>query len=219
MVWVAISFSMGSSWPRDQTWVSRIAGSRITIWATRKAPALRLELSPDSYWEDSIALTLPSSLCQGLSQPRTHYWRCFCDQCHFPSWLLSSRVCFTLIYEPFPAKSWNRKDKHSDIKIYSWFSHKLPLTLRSIFPEANILKSNPPFGYPQAPLGAFLVAQMVKNLPAVQVDPASIPGSGRSSGGRQGRPLLSSCLGNPMDRGAWWATVHEVTKSRTRLRD
>ena len=35
--WVAISFSRGSSWPRDQTWVSRIAGRRFTIWATREA--------------------------------------------------------------------------------------------------------------------------------------------------------------------------------------
>ena len=35
--WVAISFSRGSSWPRDQTWVSHIAGRRFTIWPTREA--------------------------------------------------------------------------------------------------------------------------------------------------------------------------------------
>ena len=39
-----------------------------------------------------------------------------------------------------------------------------------------------------------------------------IPGSGRSPGGGHGNPLQNSCLGNPMDRGAWWATVHGVTK-------
>ena len=39
----------------------------------------------------------------------------------------------------------------------------------------------------------------------------SIPGSGRSPGGRHGNPLQYSCLENAMDRGAWWATVHEVT--------
>ena len=39
-------------------------------------------------------------------------------------------------------------------------------------------------------------------------DPRSIPGLGRSPGGRNGNPLQYSCLGNPMDRGAWWATVH-----------
>jgi len=41
----------------------------------------------------------------------------------------------------------------------------------------------------------------------------SIPGSGRSPGERHGNPLQYSCLENPTDRGAWWATVHGVTKS------
>ena len=43
-------------------------------------------------------------------------------------------------------------------------------------------------------------------------DSGSIPGSGRSPGGGYGNPLQYSCLENPMDRGAWWAIVHEVTK-------
>ena len=46
-----------------------------------------------------------------------------------------------------------------------------------------------------------------------------IPGLGRSPGEGNGNPLQYSCLENPMERGAWWATVHEVTKSRTRLND
>ena len=46
-------------------------------------------------------------------------------------------------------------------------------------------------------------------------DLGSIPGSGRSPGGGHGNPLQYSCLENPMDRGAWWATVHGVTKSQT----
>ena len=50
-------------------------------------------------------------------------------------------------------------------------------------------------------------------------DPGSIPGLGRSPGERNGNPLQYSCLENPMDRGAWWAIVHGVAKSRTRLRD
>ena len=48
-------------------------------------------------------------------------------------------------------------------------------------------------------------------------DPGSIPGSGRSPGGGRGNPLQYSCLENPMDRGAWWATVHRVSKSQLRL--
>ena len=46
-------------------------------------------------------------------------------------------------------------------------------------------------------------------------DPGLIPGSGRSPGGGHGNPLQYSCLENPTNRGAWWATVHMVAKSRT----
>ena len=46
-----------------------------------------------------------------------------------------------------------------------------------------------------------------------------IPGSGRCPGDVNGNPLQYSCLENPMDGGAWWATVYGVTRSRTRLRD
>ena len=53
---------------------------------------------------------------------------------------------------------------------------------------------------------------MIKNLSASAGDVGSIPGSGRSPGGGHGNPLQYSCLENPMDRGAWQATVHEVTK-------
>ena len=57
---------------------------------------------------------------------------------------------------------------------------------------------------------------MVKNLPASAGDlrdETSIPMSGRSPGGGHGNPLQYSCLENPMDRGAWGATVHGVAKS------
>ena len=50
-------------------------------------------------------------------------------------------------------------------------------------------------------------------------NPGSIPGSGRSPGEGNGNPLQYSCLENPMDGEAWWATVHGVAKSRTRLSD
>ena len=48
-------------------------------------------------------------------------------------------------------------------------------------------------------------------------DPGFIPGLGRSLGEGNGNPLQCSCLGNPMDGGAWQAPVHGVTKSRTQL--
>ena len=61
---------------------------------------------------------------------------------------------------------------------------------------------------------------MVKNPPANagdKRDAGSIPRLGRSSGGGHGNPLQYSFPENPMDRGAWWATVHRVTKSQTQL--
>ena len=59
---------------------------------------------------------------------------------------------------------------------------------------------------------------VVKNPPASAGDIRDmglIPGSGRSPGGEDGSPLQYSCLKNPMDRGAWWATVHGVAESET----
>ena len=50
-------------------------------------------------------------------------------------------------------------------------------------------------------------------------DPGSILGSRRSHGEGNGYPLQYSCLKNPRDKGAWWATVHGVGKSQTRLSD
>ena len=60
---------------------------------------------------------------------------------------------------------------------------------------------------------ASFVAQTVKNSACSAGDPGSIPDSGRSPGEGNGNPLLYPCLENPMDRGAWWATVHEAAES------
>ena len=54
-----------------------------------------------------------------------------------------------------------------------------------------------------------------KNLPADARVMGSIPESERSPGEGHGNPLQYSCLVNPMDRGAWWATVHGLTKGQT----
>ena len=62
---------------------------------------------------------------------------------------------------------------------------------------------------------------MVRNLPANAGDGGDlglIPGSGISPGGDHGNPFQYSCLENPIDRGAWWSTVHRVAKSQTRLK-
>ena len=70
-------------------------------------------------------------------------------------------------------------------------------------------------------MAASQVALVVKNLPANAGDLRDvglISGSGRSPGGGHGDPLWYSCLENPMDRGAWQATLHGITKSWTQLK-
>ena len=108
--WVAISFFRGSSRPRDQAWVSRIADRRFTIWATRDVSDLLVNIC-----------------IVGSGLPRWCQWT--------------------------PAAS------------------------------AGDLR-----------------------------DTGSIPGSERSPGEGHGNPLQYSCLENPLDRGAWWATVHGFAK-------
>ena len=64
------------------------------------------------------------------------------------------------------------------------------------------------------------MAAAVKNPPANAGDVrdnGSIPGMGRSPRGENGNLLQYSCLENPRDRGTWWATVHGITKSQTKL--
>ena len=66
-------------------------------------------------------------------------------------------------------------------------------------------------------IGRFPGGSEVKASACNAGDLGSVPGLGRSPGEGNGNPLQYSCLENPMDRGAWWATLHGVTKSRTRL--
>jgi len=60
--------------------------------------------------------------------------------------------------------------------------------------------------------GGFSGGSEVKHPPANAGGAGYIPGSGRAPGGENDNPSQYSCLGNPMDRGAWQATVHEVHK-------
>ena len=78
------------------------------------------------------------------------------------------------------------------------------------------------FCYPVPSLMGFPGGSMVKSLPENAGDAggtSSIPGSRRSPGEGNGNPLRYSCLGNPMDRGAWWAAVHGVPKGQKRVTD
>ena len=73
-------------------------------------------------------------------------------------------------------------------------------------------------GWQYTLLWASQVVLVVKNPPANAGDSSSTPGPGRSPGRGRGKLLQYSCLKNPLDRGAWRATVHGVTQSQTRLK-
>ena len=136
--WVAIHFSRGSSWPRNWTLVSCIAGRFFVIWEI----------------------------------------------------------------------------------LHSCINYKKKLEVRqmgALYMVNGCSMSSPPCFFDPASQ----VALVVKNPTAIAGDLrglGSIPGSGRAPGGERGSPLQCSCLENPRDRGAWWATVHGVAKSWTRLK-
>ena len=92
---------------------------------------------------------------------------------------------------------------------------------RAQLPEFMSITTLVPSGRRARVEEASLVALVVKNLPASAGDirdAGLVPGLGRSPGGEHGNPLQYSCLENPMDRGAWLATVHRAAKSWTRLK-
>jgi len=82
-----------------------------------------------------------------------------------------------------------------------------------LYPLPSLIRNclNPPLGFPGG--------SEVKASACNAGDVGSIPGSGRSTGEGNGNPLQYSWLENSMDREAWWATVHRIAKSRTRLSD
>ena len=65
---------------------------------------------------------------------------------------------------------------------------------------------------------SFPCVSVTKYLPANEGDMNLIPGLGKSPGGGHGSPLQYSFLENPMDRGAWWATIHRVAESWIQLK-
>ena len=93
---------------------------------------------------------------------------------------------------------------HFYFLLFLWVLRSLYSILLALFSALAILLLLTPQGFPGG--------SEVKNPHANAGDVGSIPGSGRSPGEWNGNPLQYSWLGNPMDRGAWWATVHGVTK-------
>jgi len=134
---------------------------------------------------------------------------CCCSHCLFPELLQPSYRSGSLSCQLSTTHVW--------VQRYFWF-------LKFFYPSSSPwAHSSLPGSGTQSVIFWFywpsLVAQTVKNLPANAGNAGSVSRLGRSPGEGYGHPLQYSCLENPMDRGAWWATVHGATKCQTWLRD
>ena len=96
--------------------------------------------------------------------------------------------------------------------IHSWVFKEFNVSLFSAVYLGWLLC---PFACPPQPVKGFPGDSVVKKPSASVGDTGSIPGAGRSPGEVNGNPLQYSCLGNAVNRGAWWVTVHRVTKCGT----
>ena len=146
-----------------------------------------------------------------------------------------------LIYVTAGTKDWRQKEKRAaEYEIVGWHhqlhGHELGQTLGGSEGQGGLVCCSP-WGCKELDMTErldnnnwLLNAQLFAELPqwlsskeftcSVEVagDTGSIPGSGRSPGAGHGNPLQYSCLESPLNRGAWRATVHRATKSRTRLK-
>ena len=103
------------------------------------------------------------------------------------------------------------------VKMIQNLENKMASQINSL--ETRIEKMQERFNKDLEEIKGFPGGSEVKASACNVGDLGSIPGLGRSPGEGNCNPLQYSCLENPMDRGAWWATVHGVAKSQTRLSD
>ena len=180
---LAISYTRGSSWFRDQTCVSCISRRILYLWATREPENL-----PELHWKNreqfcfkvlENEILFDSEDVHNFFQITNFLFRCVQPAAKYNHYFCCFGSCIFFILEV-----------HFFFK-YACYFVEFPI---------------PCVGFP--------CGSVVKNLPANAGDLGSIPDLGRSPGRGNGSPLQYSCLGNPMDRRDWRATVHEVTRVR-----
>ena len=149
----------------------------------------------------------------------TWYWsKSFLN--HFPPWLIRIEAYNKRVFSFPPYLYWEKQTECISVPI----EFQLWVIIRSLMFKLLICIwcSNAYYSLCQDNIWASQLVQWWKNQPANAGgarDSGSIPGLGRSPGGRNGNPLQYSCLGNSMDRGPWWAIVHGVARSRKELSD
>ena len=224
--WAAISFFRGSSWPRDWTHISCIGRRILYRWATRDALGERRSevKSLRRVWLFVTPWTVAHQAPLSVGFSRQEYW----SGLPFPS---AGDLPHPGVESGSPALQagalpsqppeqclflsvieWLRANTHSDVTSI-WESYFI---LKSIFTTLWRLGKLVCNTYPVARPSQ--VAPVIKNPPANAGevrDSGVIPGSGRPSGEGNVNSHQYSCLGDPMARGPWRATIHRVTKSMT----
>ena len=116
----------------------------------------------------------------------------------------------------FSIRVWSIDLDYCDIEWFALEMNQDHSVIFEIAPKYCTLDSSVDYeGYSISFKGSFLGGSDSKESTCNVGDLGSIPGLQRSPGEGNGNPLQYSCLENSMDRGAWWATVHGVTKSQT----
>ena len=156
-----------------------------------------------------------------LSSSSSHTYLTMARPPHSSPW---SRQHPSISHYPFLTFKWNKQHSASVLLVVG--IPYLPQTHSSVPHKWShqvlfvILSTNSWWlSFSSITIALSLVAQMVKNWPAMQETLGAISGAGRSPEGGNGNPLQYSCLGSPMHRGAWWAAVHGVSTSQTRWSD
>ena len=161
------------------------------IWVARNFLAQLLQL---------LVVQLTVGCCGEESGPWPVNWLLTSTSCRHSSFLCISLICWAYFSDIIILPGFGKcsgSDQQQATKQWSW-----PFLFCFL-----------------VQIWACLVAQMIKNLPAMQETWVKSLGREDSPGGVNGNPLPSSCLENPMDRRSWWATVNGVTRSHTHLTD
>ena len=241
--WVAMPSSRGYSQPRDQTRVSFIAGRFLTIWATREAhiqhktskfPALRLTYL--HFLHDTTVLI--------WTRPRQGWWRQSVHHSYRQNWFINNSLTHIIVpLFNFKTRSVTIPyDKHIPPahilrnNTLSLFSVISTATVTNVTSSIQKKKKKKAEYQPRSTNLWIEFKQIITNVEITDKTKTVVKhtyachthtfttrkifeASYVFPGGGQGGILQYSCLENPTDRGAWRATVHELTKSWTRLSD
>ena len=159
-----------------------------------------------------VALPLVVTLVT-LGEPHPHHWKAQRTPPDSGDGCEDQRLARQQRFDEIPSHTKHREE----VRVWILNPWRTVLKTRWSILQLPGLQAHPKLL--QLYIEGFPSGSAVKNPPASAADVGSIPGLARSPGEQNGNPLQYYCLENSMDRGAWWAAVHGVTKSQSQLSD